>query len=130
MIYLCSKSMRRYSSRMTEIQFKEIYSEYKSSGLSKGAFCTRYGYTRSSFYSWLQKWGDVSDIKGHYSKTPLTPIVITGEIPKELTTQGAENLQQHDRNPMELEITHPTGLKIMMRGVIDIEVFKTLLNQF
>jgi hypothetical protein len=29
-----------------------------------------------------------------------------------------------------LEIVHPTGLRIKMRGVIDMDVFKTLLSQF
>lgn len=32
------------------------------------------------------------------------------------------------RSSMELEIVHPTGLRIKMRGVIDMDVFKTLLN--
>ena len=34
------------------------------------------------------------------------------------------------RSSMELEIVHPTGLQIKMRGIIDLDVFKTLLNQF
>ena len=92
------EKMKRYSTQMNESKFKEIYHQYKSSGLPKEEFCKVYGYTKSTFYCWLRKWGDGSD--------------------------------PDSRSSMELEIVHPTGLKIKMRGIIDLDVFKTLLNQF
>ncbi len=44
--------------------------------------------------------------------------------------QVCGNTEHTGRSSMELEIDHPTGLRIKMRGVIDLDVFKTLLNQF
>lgn len=121
--------MRRYSTRMKESKFKEIYMQYKASGLSKEEFCKIYGYTKSSFYYWLRKWGDGSDIKGNKKTSQLAPIMLIGNATNEVD-QGCCSPEHTGRSSMEMEIVHPTGLRIKMRGVIDLDVFKTLLNQF
>jgi hypothetical protein len=49
------EKMKKYSTQTNESKFKEIYNQYKSSGLPKEEFCKVYGYTKSTFYCWLQK---------------------------------------------------------------------------
>jgi transposase-like protein len=122
--------MRRFSTRMKKSKFKEIYMQYKASGLPKEEFCKTYGYTKSSFYYWLRKWGDGSDIRGHRNTSQLAPIMLIGNTTNEVGQDIVRPEQPGIRPSMELEIVHPTGLRIKMRGVIDLDVFKTLLNQF
>lgn len=121
--------MRKYSSRMRESKFKEIYLQYKASGCTKEEFCKSYGYTKSSFYYWLRKWGDGSDIKGNKKTSQLAPIMLIDNATNEVG-QVCGSTEHTGRSSMELEIVHPTGLRIKMRGVIDMDVFKTLLSQF
>ena len=115
---------------MRESKFKEIYLQYKASGCTKEEFCKSYGYTKSSFYYWLRKWGDGSDIRGHKSTSHLSPIMLIGNTANEVGQDIVSPEQPGIRSSMELEIVHPTGLQIKMRGIIDLDVFKTLLNQF
>ena len=115
---------------MNESKFKEIYHQYKSSGLPKEEFCKVYGYTKSTFYCWLQKWGDGSDIRDSKIKSPIAPIMLIDKPSNELVVDNINTDHPDSRSSMELEIVHPTGLKIKMRGIIDLDVFKTLLNQF
>ena len=122
--------MRQYSSHMKETKFKEIYLQYKSSGFTKEEFCKTYGYTKSSFYYWLRKWGNGSDINVKDKSSQLTPIMLIGDNTTNEVDRVCGSVDHSGRSSMELEIVHPTGLRIKMRGVIDMDVFKTLLNQF
>ncbi len=123
------EKMKRYSTQMNESKFKEIYHQYKSSGLPKEEFCKVYGYTKSTFYCWLRKWGDGSDIRDSKIKSPIAPIMLIDKPSNELVVDNINTDHPDSRSSMELEIVHLTGLKIKMRGIIDLDVFKTLLNQ-
>jgi transposase-like protein len=93
--------MRKYSSRMRESKFKEIYLQYKASGCTKEEFCKSYGYTKSSFYYWLRKWGDGSDIKGNKKTSQLAPIMLIGNATNEVG-QVCGSTEHTGRSSMEL----------------------------
>ena len=138
--------MKAHFRHMNESKFQEIYQKYKSSNSTKQDFCNTYGYTKSTFYYWLKKWGDGTDIRKLKTIPKLSPIVVVEEKARQQLPQHIKSLvsspgtlpepgnttinEFHSRSSMEIEISHPTGLVIKMRGNIDLEVFKTLLNQF
>jgi transposase-like protein len=138
--------MKAQFRHMNESKFQEIYQKFKSSKTTKQDFCNIYGYTKSTFYYWLKKWGDGTDIRKPKTIPKLSPIVVLEEKTRQQLPQHIKSLvssppdtfpdpgiTKHEFQPkssMEIEISHPTGLVIKMRGNIDLDVFKTLLNQF
>ena len=60
---------------MNESKFKEIYHQYKSSGLPKEEFCKVYEYTKSSFNCWLQK--QLKEVLSQLAENAIRPITVS-----------------------------------------------------
>lgn len=122
---LCQKAI------MNKEQFSILYNRFKSSGLTISNFSANEGYHKSSFYYWNKKYLQAT-------ATPeLARITITPPAKREYHRRTATGVIKSGTTShfgagqkMIIEIKHPNGLEIRLRGDIDPAVLGTILNQF
>jgi len=116
---------------MNKEQFSILYNRFKSSSLTISDFSANEGYHKSSFYNWKKKFQPAS------STPELARITITPPAKREYHRRTATGVIKSGTTShfgvgqkMIIEIKHPNGLEIQLRGDIDPAVLGTILNQF
>jgi len=115
---------------MNKEQFSVLYNRFKTSGLTISDFSANEGYHKSSFYYWKKKFL-LSAETPELARITITPAAkrdyhrrtATGVI-KSGTTSHLGAGQK-----MIIEIKHPNGMEIRLRGDIDPTVLGIILNQ-
>lgn len=116
---------------MNKEQFSVLYNRFKSSGLTISDFSANEGYHKSSFYIWKKKFLPACATP-ELARITITPAskrayhrrAATGVVKSETTSHFGVGQK------MIIEIKHPNGLEIRLRGDIDPAVLGTILNQF
>ena len=120
---------------MTQEKFREIYAEYKSSGMSIASYCSLLGYHKSTFYIWQNKWPYIKS--ENINEDVLSPITLTSpqESAMVIPSQDLPSIQPFKPSLVGtsaesiIEIHHPTGLQIKLTGKIDTQALTTILNR-
>ena len=115
---------------MNKEQFLILYNRFKSSGLTISDFSANEGYHKSSFYYWKKRYLQAT-------ATPeLAQITITPPAKREYHRRTATGVIKSGTTShfglsqkMIIEIKHPNGLEIRLRGDIDPAILGTILNQ-
>jgi hypothetical protein len=98
-------------------RFEEIYTRYRSSGLTVNGFCSNEGIHPSKFYYWQKR------IRASSSH----PLVGNGFLPLAIDTP-AKSSSGFCGTENQLEITYPEGTTLRLRGNITVEDILTLLK--
>lgn len=104
--------------------FELIYSRYESSGLKVRDFCANEVINEAKFYYWQKKLRE--------SKLPaqsFVPIVVGSHSPDSVPSCPTNVGTAHSAAiPPEYEILYPCGTTLRVRGTVNAEVLKTLIQ--
>ena len=118
---------------MNKEQFLVLYNRFESSGLAIKDFCANEGYHKSSFYNWKKKFLSASTTP-ELARITITPPAKTKREYHRRTSTGVIKSDSSSHfgagQKMIVEIKHPSGLEIRLRGEIDPAVLGSILNQF
>ncbi len=109
-----------------EKQFRAIYDEYLSSGLTIRDFCINHQMNEAKFYYWQHK------LKGQLpAKLGFVPMVFENGQP--VSRQLAPLKKKPDSFPdtsgkqISCEISFPNGVNIKLSGLLDAEILRSLM---
>lgn len=104
--------------------FELIYSRYESSGLKVRDFCANEVINEAKFYYWQKKL--------RKSKLPaqnFVPIVLDSELPVSgLPCPPSADISASVMPSPEYEILYPCGTSLRVKGIVDAELLKVLLQ--
>lgn len=89
--------------------YRELFTNWQQSGLSKASFCYREGISKASFYYWSKKFAT--------------------DLPAGNCPVGFSRIEVADQNlPTPLaRITYPSGIRVELFGPLDPDRIKALL---
>lgn len=104
--------------------FESIYSRYESSGLKVRDFCANEVINEAKFYYWQKKLRE--------SKLPaqnFVPIVLDSKLPvSSLPCPTSADISASVMPFPEYEILYPCGTSLRVKGTVDAELLKVLLQ--
>jgi hypothetical protein len=109
---------------MTALQFKGIYEQYLSLGLSVRSFCHNEGIQEARFYYWQKK------LKKFQSNTAeFIPLVINKTIPSSELSKGNPAFLKPliPSGGISCEISYPDGTTVRLTGCADYELLSSLV---
>jgi len=113
---------------ITEMQFKEIYARYQSTGLTIRSFCINEGINESKFHYWKKRIQRL--LPGNIG---FIPVKMEG-VKQGISTSGDLSVNSvfssvsiHSKESCVFEITYPNGTGLKISGIADYELVKSLL---
>jgi hypothetical protein len=114
----------------TERSFHSIYLDYRNSGLSIPAYCSKEGLSTSTFYYWQNKLKSQQGPQPAFVPVQLDAASIhtTGQ-PTALATTKPTASKQPSPSSQALccEISYPNGICVKINGHLELEVLRSLL---
>jgi hypothetical protein len=109
---------------MTKVQFEEVYSRFKESGLKVKDFCNNEGFAESRFYYWQKKLNSVN------KSSELIPLLIDKSSPVPLVNHPHSNVQpcRQPDNDFSLEVSYLNGAILRIKGNVDTSILRTLIH--
>lgn len=115
---------------LNEKAFREIYSDYQSSGLTIRDYCSNQGIIESKFYYWQNK------LKGILPpKRGFVPVIFDSNY-KELSAnlpvsvkeqQVPQTKRRSSAVSLTCEISYPNGISVKVNGLADLAMLRSLL---
>ena len=109
---------------MTKVQFEEVYSRFKESGLNVRDFCNNEGFTESRFYYWQKKLNSVNKSSG------LIPLLIDKSASAPAVNHAHSKVQpcRQSDNDFAVEVSYLNGATLRIKGNVDPSVLRTLIH--
>jgi len=109
---------------MTLSTFKQLFQEYKESGLNIKDFCANQGLAPSTFYYWRNKLEETSQ----HQPSSFVPLVFDSNQP--VTERRPIKRSHAPGNNAPIEFVFPNGTKMVLRDNIDMELLKAIVHLF
>ena len=115
--------------QLTEEEFKEIYVEWKNSGLTKKDYCENSGVSQRVFQYWQSKLRRREKIE----QGCFLPVSITRSPKGEISFSGNKSIRnpgimEHSSN--SCEIVYPNGVTLRLKSDMSLDALRTLISLY
>jgi hypothetical protein len=104
-------------------EFKDLYGEWKQSGMTIRSFCDSIGFDENKFYYWKKKLESPSVA---LAPSTFVPIQMNGQGGKiSISTQGF--VKQNQASEDVCEIVYPNGVKLRISSGLNFQALRSLI---